>query len=61
MAETIKDDDEAQLALTEIEGSCSDAGISLEDENWQEVLEDIESIQEKANALHVYIKGKIDG
>lgn len=61
MADELKDADAAELAIVEIEGECNDASLALEGEDWQDALTSIEAIQEKANALHVYIKGKIDG
>lgn len=51
----ITNDDECIQALTELEGDIDDVKDSIGEVDYAEALSDVGDMQEKINAIHVYL------
>lgn len=56
----ITSDDDAQSVLTAVLGDIDDVESDIDDQNYQDAVEQIDEILEKLTAVRVYLQGVVD-
>lgn len=56
----ITSDDDSQSVLTAVLGDIDDVESNIDDQNYQDAVEQIDEILEKLTAVRVYLQGVVD-